>query len=98
MLNSNSVDEMEAKKPLLFVPPSPTNTILWFGVFTSTIGGFLFGYEVGIINQIFSMESFNLHFGLYLIDDHGQYMKTEQWADVQGWITFTFLIGASGII
>lgn len=67
----------------------------WFIAFTSALGGFLFGYEIGIINQVFTMDSFNLFFGLKTYNSNGQLVPTPGEADITGWVTFVFLIGAA---
>ncbi|KAJ1553188.1 hypothetical protein HK405_008684 [Cladochytrium tenue] len=37
---------------------------MWAVAFTAGTGGFLFGYEIGIINQILSMDGFLVYFGI----------------------------------
>eukprot|EP01117_Protostelium_nocturnum_P014667 TRINITY_DN5602_c0_g1_i1.p1 TRINITY_DN5602_c0_g1~~TRINITY_DN5602_c0_g1_i1.p1 ORF type:complete len:475 (+),score=128.14 TRINITY_DN5602_c0_g1_i1:151-1575(+) len=59
------------------------------------MGGFLFGYEIGIINQVFVMEPFETAFGLSSRNAAGVLENTAEKADISGWITFTFLIGAA---
>jgi len=67
----------------------------WLISFTAAVGGFLFGYEIGIINQVFSMDAFNERFGLAVRDAAGNLVESAGNADIKGWITFTFLIGAA---
>jgi len=67
----------------------------WLVAFTAGMGGFLFGYEIGIINQVFEMVPFNTFFGLQYYDETGTLADTTGKADISGWITFTFLIGAA---
>lgn len=67
----------------------------WLIAFASGVGGFLFGYEIGIINQIFSMDNFVTTFGIQQYDSSGSLEDTSQAADIKGWITFVFLIGCA---
>jgi len=70
----------------------------WLISFTAGVGGFLFGYEIGIINQVFSMHNFELVMGLATPSTDGgssSLDSTEDKPDVVGWITFTFLIGCT---
>ncbi|KAI9216621.1 general substrate transporter, partial [Blastocladiella britannica] len=39
-------------------------TYTWFVSFAAALGGFLFGYEIGIINSVLQMNPFQLFFGL----------------------------------
>ncbi|KAJ3345527.1 hypothetical protein GGF32_008373, partial [Allomyces javanicus] len=45
----------------------------WFVSFTAALGGFLFGYEVGIINSVLEMDQFRVFFGM---SDLGSDMTT----------------------
>ncbi|KAI9138396.1 general substrate transporter [Paraphysoderma sedebokerense] len=36
----------------------------WFVSFTAAVGGLLFGYEIGIINSVLAIDSFQVKFGL----------------------------------
>ncbi|PRP83100.1 hypothetical protein PROFUN_09779 [Planoprotostelium fungivorum] len=68
----------------------------WLVSLTAGLGGFLFGYEVGIINQILTMLPFQLFFNMVEMDPtSGHYINSADRADTEGWITFTFLIGAA---
>jgi sugar porter (SP) family MFS transporter len=78
----------------------------WLVSFAAGMGGFLFGYEIGIINQVFTMDAFNIFFGLGHFDvvtkgEHpNQYLAWELVTsaisdDIKGWVTFTFLIGCA---
>jgi len=67
----------------------------WLVAFTAGMGGFLFGYEIGIINQVFQMHPFKTFFSTETLLADGTYVATAEAADIQGWITFTFLIGAA---
>jgi len=67
----------------------------WLIAFASGVGGFLFGYEIGIINQIFTMPNFTTTFGLDYYNSQGQLSSTDDADDIQGWITFIFLIGCA---
>ncbi|OQV25459.1 Hexose transporter 2 [Hypsibius exemplaris] len=58
----------------------------------SAMGGFLFGYEIGIIDQVLHMEGFGLIFGLKEKLQNTT-IDTAQNPEVTGWITSTFLLG-----
>jgi len=66
----------------------------WLIAFAAGVGGFLFGYEIGIINQIFSMDDFVLRFGIQHYVD-GELVDTSGGPDIKGWITFIFLIACA---
>ncbi|KAJ3040798.1 hypothetical protein HDV00_010413 [Rhizophlyctis rosea] len=63
--------------------------------FGAAIGGFLFGYEIGVVSQVLSMEAFGLRFGLKVNErgSNGELLDAPGGPDATGWITFTFLIG-----
>jgi MFS family permease len=63
---------------------------------TSSISGFSFGYEIGIIDGVLSMPSFRLFFGTGVIsgDDGLSVIESESSADTAGWIVSSFLMGA----
>lgn len=63
--------------------------------FSSAIGGFLFGYDIGVVSQVLSMDSFGVYFGTIQILQNGTLVKNEVLqASLEGWVTFMFLIGA----
>ncbi|KAJ3279524.1 hypothetical protein HK104_001392 [Borealophlyctis nickersoniae] len=66
------------------------NILVAFG---AAMGGFLFGYEIGVISQVLSMESFGLRFGLLTRDASGKVVDAADKDDMTGWVTFTFLFG-----
>lgn len=62
--------------------------------FGAAMGGALTGYQIGVISQVLSMESFGETFNYYE-RVNGEYIKIEDaLAEVTGWITFMFLLGA----
>ncbi|PRP73694.1 hypothetical protein PROFUN_16702, partial [Planoprotostelium fungivorum] len=93
------IKDEDVRKGLLDEHPkskAKVNLYTWLVSFTSGLGGFLFGYEIGIINQVFTMLPFKLFFGLITYDaDSNTYHSSPDRADIEGWITFTFLIGAA---
>jgi sugar porter (SP) family MFS transporter len=70
--------------------------------FACAISGFLFGYDQGIIDTVLKMQSFQLYFGtasLALSRNSSvseTLVPTDDAADVNGNIVFTFLIGCIG--
>ncbi|KAL2913956.1 hypothetical protein HK105_206547 [Polyrhizophydium stewartii] len=74
--------------------------------FASGVGGLLFGYEIGVIGQVLSMDSFSSFFGYRYRAADGSYKDctgdnypaacSSLAEDTTGWITFTFLIGCVG--
>ncbi|KXS18310.1 general substrate transporter [Gonapodya prolifera JEL478] len=63
-----------------------------FIALTAAIGGLLFGYEVGIINQVLLMDSFRLFFGLSTVSNGGL-VNSPNSADLEGNIVSLFLAG-----
>ncbi|KAL3899091.1 MAG: hypothetical protein SGCHY_002287 [Lobulomycetales sp.] len=64
--------------------------------FASAIGGFLFGYEIGVVDQIFEMQDFGLRFGLREYDPvSGDLVLSGSNAAIKGNITFIFLLGCA---
>nr|KAJ3420055.1 hypothetical protein HK105_006159 [Polyrhizophydium stewartii] len=74
--------------------------------FAAGVGGLLFGYEIGVIRQVLSMNSFAAYFGYRYKNAAGDYKDctpdeyftgcTSYAEDTTGWVTFTFLIGCVG--
>ncbi|KAJ3139416.1 hypothetical protein HK101_003643 [Irineochytrium annulatum] len=71
---------------------------VWLVAFAASLGGSLFGYEIGIIDQILIMQSFNIQFGLSI----EQYNATTNITNInpssradflKGLITSSFLFG-----
>jgi len=60
----------------------------------SALGGLLFGYEVGIINQVLLMDSFRIYFGLSIASGpNGALVNSGNTADIEGNIVSLFLAG-----
>ncbi|KAJ3078641.1 hypothetical protein HK102_004347 [Quaeritorhiza haematococci] len=71
-----------------------SNLFNYIVAFAAALGGFLFGYEIGIIDQILGMEDFGLRFGLKEVNTTTLLIqKTKSEADIKGWVTSTFLMG-----
>ncbi|KAL2913957.1 hypothetical protein HK105_206548 [Polyrhizophydium stewartii] len=74
--------------------------------FAAGVGGLLFGYEIGVIGQVISMDSFSSFFGYRYLAANGDYKDctgddypascSSLAEDTTGWVTFTFLIGCVG--
>ncbi|KAI9353371.1 hypothetical protein DFJ73DRAFT_959178 [Zopfochytrium polystomum] len=63
---------------------------MWAVAFAAGMGGMLFGYEIGIINQILSMDNFDKYFGITYVDENGE----KQTNDIRkGLVTSSFLYG-----
>jgi len=68
----------------------------WLISFAAGMGGFLFGYEIGIINQLFSMDKFDEMMGFATENSNGSFEESSSAeANITGWITFAFLIGCT---
>ncbi|KAI9016628.1 general substrate transporter [Hyaloraphidium curvatum] len=68
----------------------------YFVSFAAALGGLLFGYEIGIINQVLQMNSFQLYFGIAtsnVPDENGVLPQSPNAADTEGWIVSSFLLG-----
>ncbi|KAJ3397953.1 hypothetical protein HDU92_000054 [Lobulomyces angularis] len=63
--------------------------------FASAIGGLLFGYEIGLIDQVLGMQNFAITFGIKHYNEAGLLVDTEQAKDIKGNVTFTFLLGCT---
>ncbi|RKO83577.1 general substrate transporter [Blyttiomyces helicus] len=61
--------------------------------FSAAMGGLLFGYEIGVIGQVLTMDSFGLLFKIKYINGSGSVVTTPDTDNWTGWITFMFLIG-----
>ena len=72
--------------------------------FAAGLGGLLFGYEIGVVSQVLSLDTFAEQFG-YRVSVEGVVQKCtassfptgcyETEEETTGWVTFTFLIGAA---
>ncbi|KNE62473.1 sugar porter (SP) family MFS transporter [Allomyces macrogynus ATCC 38327] len=66
----------------------------WFVSFTAALGGFLFGYEIGIINSVLEMDQFRVFFGMSdLGSDMTTLTDTASAKDYKAQITSFFLLG-----
>ncbi|KAI8899270.1 general substrate transporter [Globomyces pollinis-pini] len=67
--------------------------------FAAGIGGLLFGYEIGVIGQVLSLDTFCYDFGALAVplqkDDNGAYLQSEYYQTLNQYTTFTFLMGCS---
>ncbi|KAJ3343709.1 hypothetical protein HDU93_006621 [Gonapodya sp. JEL0774] len=81
--------------------------LAWYPLFlaiASSVGGLLFGYEIGIINQVLLFDSFRIYFGmspdpsspLYSRDGQGVLVKTPDAQGIEGNVVALFLLGAVG--
>lgn len=92
----HAVEGESGDEPLL---PRRSRCALTFAsiiALTSSISGFSFGYEIGIIDGVLAMPSFRLYFGTALVsgDDGFAVVESESAADTAGWIVSSFLLGA----
>ncbi|KAJ3341385.1 Plasma membrane low glucose sensor [Gonapodya sp. JEL0774] len=60
---------------------------------TCAFGGFLFGYEQGIMNQVLNMDAYRVYFTLSTYKADGSLATTTNSADTSGWLTSIFLLG-----
>ncbi|KXS21772.1 general substrate transporter [Gonapodya prolifera JEL478] len=60
---------------------------------TCAVGGFLFGYEQGIMNQVLNMDSYQIYFTLATYRSDGSLAATPNSDDTTGWLTSIFLVG-----
>ncbi|ORY53260.1 general substrate transporter [Rhizoclosmatium globosum] len=78
-----------------------SSTYNWIVGFAAGFGGLLFGYEIGVIGQVLAMISFQIQFNLIKLDstgnpiygDDGKTIDADNQADLESWITSTFLFG-----
>ncbi|KAJ1541884.1 hypothetical protein HK405_010351, partial [Cladochytrium tenue] len=67
---------------------------MWAVAFTAGTGGMLFGYEIGIINQILSIPNFLLYFGIEDLDETtGNPVDNKYTDELTGLVTSSFLFG-----
>lgn len=85
----------EERSGLLRQPQSRPSTAYAITVaFSCAISGFLFGYDIGIIDSVLKMPSFLLFFGTGSFNaETGQITETATQADTDGNIVSSFLIG-----
>ncbi|KXS20085.1 general substrate transporter [Gonapodya prolifera JEL478] len=60
---------------------------------TCAFGGFLFGYEQGIMNQVLNMDAYRVFFTLSTYKADGTLANTGNANDTSGWLTSIFLLG-----
>jgi len=78
----------------LLRPPRPSTAYAITVAFSCAISGFLFGYDIGIIDSVLKMPSFLLYFGTGVFNtDTGSITETSSQADTDGNIVSSFLIG-----
>ncbi|ORY53169.1 general substrate transporter [Rhizoclosmatium globosum] len=78
-----------------------SSTYNWIVGFAAGFGGLLFGYEIGVIGQVLAMISFQIQFNLIKLDStgnplygsDGKTIDADNQADLESWITSTFLFG-----
>ena len=82
--------------PLLLGSPGTTLFARLVAV-SASVSGFCFGYDIGIIDSILSMDSFRLYFGTGSaapdIGGGDSVQPTDDAQHVNGWIVASFLIG-----
>ena len=61
---------------------------------TASLSGLAFGYEIGIIDGVLSMDSFRLFMGTGARDAAGHVVELPAAASLDGWIVASFLSGA----
>jgi sugar porter (SP) family MFS transporter len=86
-------------RPLLRKPseaPSPPTAFVWRCGITAGVSGLCFGVEIGIIDAILAMRSFQLFFGTAAYDADGVLRVVESKDEVEGNIVAAFLAGAMG--
>lgn len=73
---------------------SPSSAYAYFVSFASAISGFLFGYDIGIIDTVLKMPSFQTFFGTATLDaTTGVMVENANQADTDGNIVSSFLAG-----
>ncbi|KAJ3345250.1 hypothetical protein HDU83_004263 [Entophlyctis luteolus] len=64
----------------------------WLVSLSAGMGGFLFGYEVGLIGQVLGMTSFLRDFDMAVLEN-GVWTNSENYTNYSSWITSSFLFG-----
>lgn len=76
----------------------PPSWYAYFVTFAAAVSGFLFGYDIGIIDTVLKMPSFQLYFGTAVIDpsNPNEVIDTDIQSSVDGNVVSSFLAGCMG--